>query len=282
MSEQEEALAALEGRLEPTNTANTMAEELAKVEASIELAPPKSGTDGTLVAIQLDRGGESVKKGSRMVAIGRDWMAAGMAVALHGGHVVAANNIYGRWSAGLPKVTACHYVVCHKCGRRTLEPLAVWEAKDLARRGGTEVDRSAPAAAILAKWGSCPCGGKWAVDKAGEKAELEAFTQKALKAISTMPEIGPFLAPAAFAVTPAAAGTALEPQWTWLSQAMTTAGRGVIPYTKDTPNQGVILYNPGFWLGFVDDPDATGLFWVERGSGKRQHMAFDPGAVNGL
>lgn len=277
MSEMQEALAALEGRVH-----NTMAGELAKVESAIKLAPAKPET---IVAIQLDRGDDSVKKGARMVSVGRDWMAAGMAVAIHRGHVVAANHVYGRCSAGVPKVTACHYVVCPKCGRRTLEPLAVWEAKDLARRNGTEIDRAASASAILAKWGSCPCGCKWELDKAGEKAELTAFADKALKAVSEMPEIGEFLPPAAFAVTPVAAAATLETRWAWLANAMAAAGRGVAPFRKDAPNQGVIVYNPGFWLGSVDDPDSTGLFWLEKGGAERnglENQAFDPGAINGL
>lgn len=281
MSEEQEALAALDGRV-GTETTTAMAEALAGVETTIKLAPSKPST---IVAIQLDRGDETVKKGARTVAIGREWLAAGMAVAIHRGHVVAANCVYGRWSAGLPKVTACHYVVCPQCNRRTLEPLAVWEAKDLARRNGTEVDRSTPAADILAKWGSCPCGGKWTIDKAGEKAELTAFSEKVLKAISEMPEIGEFLEPEAFAVTaPSASPAPLGQKWAWLSQAMAAAGRGIVPYTKDIPNQGILVYNPGFWLGSVGDYNATGLFWLEKGNGgtKRQGIQFDPGAINGL
>lgn len=278
MSEETEALAALDGRVETQAPANTMAEKLAKVEGGIKLAPSRPET---VVAIQLDRGDDTVKKGNRMVAIDREWLATGMAVAIHRGHVIAANCVYGRWSAGVPKVTACHYVVCPQCNRRTLEPLAVWEAKDLARRNGTEIDRSAAASDILAKWGSCPCGGKWQLDKAGEKAELTAFSEKALKAAAEMPEIGEFLPPVAFAVTSAAPAT-LEPRWQWLGEAMAAAGRGIVPYAKDTPNQGVLVYNPGFWLGAVDDPDATGLFWVEKGKGAKRHASFDPGAVNGL
>ena len=279
MSEQTEALAALDGRVD-TETATAMAEALAGVEPMIKLAPSKPEM---IVAIQLDRGDDTVKKGARTVAIDRDWIAAGMAVAINRGHVVAANCVYGRWSAGMPKVTACHYVTCHSCGRRTLEPLAVWEAKDLARRNGTEIDRSAAASDILAKWGSCPCGGKWQLDKSGEKEELAAFSEKVIKAVSEMPEIGEFLPPSAFAVTAPSASVVLKPRWQWLSQAMAAAGRGVAPYTKDIPNQGVIVYNPGFWLGSVEDYNATGLFWVEKGGAKRQGSpSFDPGAVDGL
>lgn len=275
MSEVHEALAALEGQ----STINTMAEALSTA-GDVKVAPPRI-PDKAIVAVQLDRGDESVKKGSRMVSIDRDWLAAGMAVAIRRGHVVAANHIYGRWSAGMPKVTACHYVVCPACGRRTLEPLAVWEAKDIARKGGKDVDRHMAAADILAKWGSCPCGGKWAVDRAGEKAELTVFADKALRAMETMPEIPAFLPPATFAVTPDQTWKAPE-EWAWLTAAMAAAGRGVSPYAKDAPNQGVIVYNPGFWLGFVDDPNSTELFWVEKGEGRRTVPVFNPGEVDGL
>lgn len=281
MSEQTEALAALDGRVD-TETTTAMAEALAGVEPMIKLAPSKPET---IVAIQLDRGDDTVKKGNRMVAVDRDWLATGMACVIRRGHVVAANCVYGRWSSGLPKVTACHYVVCPACGRRTLEPLAVWEAKDIGRKKtGHEIDPSTPASVILAEWGSCPCGGKWQLDKAGEKAELAAFSEKVIKAVSEMPEIGEFLPPSAFAVTaPAASTVALEPKWAWLAQAMAAAGRGVAPFRKDAPNQGIIVYNPGFWLGSVEDYNATALFWVEKGGAKRQgNQTFDPGAVDGL
>lgn len=289
MSELHEAVAALDGQADTPQAqapANTMAEELAKVEANIKVAPPKIPNGKVVVAVELDRGDDSVRKGDRMVSVdSRDWLVAGRAVALRGRHVVAASCVYGRWSSGVPKVTACHYVVCPNCGRRVLAPLAVWEAKDVARRLGTEVDSGMLSGAILEKWGTCPCGGKWHKDRSGEKAELAAFAQKAIKAIEAMPEVGEFLPPVAFSVTAAGAGAALEPKWGWLSDAMASVKRGIRPYKRDDPaTQGVILYNPGFWVGWLDRADDSNLFWKEGGKEKPslRAQAFDPGEVDGL
>ena len=287
MSEIQEALAALEGRTEtPQTPANTMAEAISKVETNIKVAPPKIPNGKIVIAVELDRGDDSVRKGDRMVSVdNREWIVAGRAVALHGRHVVAASCIYGRWSSGIPKVTACHYVTCLNCGRRVLAPLAVWEAKDVARRIGTEVDTGMLSGEILERWGSCPCGGKWRKDRSGEKAELTAFAQKAINAVEAMTEIGPFLEPVPFSVTAAGVSSDLEPKWGWLSAAMAAAKRGIRHYKKDDPaSQGIILYNPGFWVGWADSAHDSNLFWREGGKEKPSLMAqaFDPGAVDGL
>jgi len=257
-----------------------MNEALAALNGKIELSPAKIPAGKSIIAVKLDR--DASRSGQRMTAVGRDWLVSGMAVAICGGHVVESNYVFGRFTNGMPKVSACHFVVCPKCGRRTLEPLAVWEAKDTARKAGVEVDRGMPAIRILEKYGSCPCGAKWQIDLAGEKKELGAFADETLKAVESMPEITAFLPPAAFSVLPEPGGE-VGAEWTWLKEAMAASGRGVAPFQKDAKGD-VIVYNPGFWLGYVDDVHSTGLFWVEGGRGRRNLTppSFNPGEVNGL
>ena len=52
------------------------------------------------------------------------------------------------------------------------------------------------------------------------------------------------------------------------------------PYDKKLREQ-ILIYNPGFWLGWVDNADETALFWRE-GQRHRTPHAFNPSLVEGL
>ena len=254
-------------------------EALAGVAGKVTMAPDKIPAGKALVGIQLGR--DETRAGKFMESVDREWQTTGLAIAMVNGHVCMANPVFGRFTGGIPKVTAMHWVVCPKCGRRTPMPLAVWEAKDTARRQGVDIPREANGIDILSRHGSCPCGGKWQEDLEGEKAELKEFGDRVLRTFSEMPEVPAYVAPQAFNVT--AAPQASIPGWEWLSDAMSRAGKGVVPFAKDNPGD-VIVYNPGFWLGWVNNPHDTNLFWREDGKGRR-HAApsfFDPKGVDGL
>ena len=260
---------------------NEMQEALAAIDGQIQVASPKFPEGATIVGIKLDR--DEARAGKYVEAIGRDWIATGMAVAIRGGHVLAANNIFGRWTNGMPKVSAVHFVKCANCGKRVLMPLAVWEAKDDARRKGIDIPREANGLAVLKKYGKCSCGGSYRIDDAGEKAELTAFTDEILKAMEGMETVPALLVPTAFTVGGKAADVPAE--WGWLREALAAAGKTVAPFKKDQDGD-TIIYNPGLWLGYVTgDHNVTNLFWVEEGRTKgRSHSAptFNPGEINGL
>jgi hypothetical protein len=262
---------------------NEMQEALEAIEGKVALAQPKLPEGKTLIAIRLER--DESRAGRYIEAISRDWQAAGMVVAIKNGHVLAANNIFGRWTNGMPKVSATHFVKCAKCGRRVLMPLAVWEAKDNARRRGVEIDKDVGGMAVLKQHGSCPCGGRWAIDDEGEKAELTAFTEEALKAFEAQATVSPWVGPQAFLV--GGKSEPLAPEWAWLQDALAKAGKSVAPFKKDAGGD-VVIYNPGLWLGWVDNHDDTNLFWVENGrqKGHGRHAvsapSFNPGQVDGL
>jgi len=259
---------------------NEMTEALAAIEGKIEIANPKIPEGKTLIGIRLDR--DESRAGKFMQAISRQWLAVGMAVAVKNGHVIRANHVFGRWTNGVPKVTATHFVKCAACGKRVLMPLAVWEAKDDARRRGITVTRDEAGMAVLKMYGKCACGGSWKIDDEGEKEELSAFTDEVLRTFSGMEVVPEYTPPEAFTV--GKGGGDLDSKWTWLKEAMSAAGKSVAPFSKDDKGD-TIIYNPGFWLGWVDEPDATNLFWVEDGRGKGRRSAtpaFDPRSVNGL
>ena len=255
-----------------------MAEALSAVEGKIEVKASKIPEGKTLVGIKLERNPE--RSGRYVEAIPRDWQCFGTAVAIKAGAVVAGNPLFGRWSGGTPKITAMHWVLCPRCGNRVAMPLAVWEAKDNARKRGIEVPDETPGMAILEKYGACSCGVNWEIDKSGEKTEIAEFADAVLDALATQDKVSQWVGPTAFTVT--------TPQppikgWEWLSSAMEATGKGVSLFKKDDRGD-VILYNPGFWLGWTDDPHATGLFWVEQGKkrGKSGAVAFNPKCVEGL
>ena len=262
---------------------NEMQEALAAIDGQVQLAQPKFPEGKTLVAVKLDR--DENRSGRFVEAIDRNWQVTGIAIAIRAGHVLAGNPLFGRWTNGVPKVSAMHWVKCAQCGRTTPMPLAVWEAKDAARRKGVEIKKEESGMAVLKEHGSCPCLGKWGIDDKGEKEMLTAFADEALKALEAMPQVSPWLPPAAFAVCGKA--EPLAPEWGWMQEAMAKAGKIIAPFRKDAPGD-VIVYNPGFWLGYVDDFNQTNLFWVENGrqKGHGRHAVsaptFNPGQVDGL
>ena len=150
---------------------NMMQEALAAIDGQIKTSPAKIPEGKTLVAIKLDRDPEH--SGRFMCAVTERWMAPGMAVAIKNGHVVRANYVFGRFTAGTAKATACQYVTCATCGERVLMPLAVWEAKDAARRQGINIPSSESGMSTLRKYGRHSCGGIWYIDAEKEKTELD-------------------------------------------------------------------------------------------------------------
>lgn len=257
-----------------------MREALSAIEGKIEIAPAKVPEDKVLIAVKLDR--DENRSGRFVEAIARDWQVTGLAIAMKAGHVIAGNPIFGRWTNGAPKVSTLHWVRCTKCGRTTPMPLAVWEAKDSARNRGIEIPRGVGGMQVLREHGSCPCLGKWKIDDAGEKAMLVAFADEVLRALEEMPQVSPWLPPAAFLVGGKA--ESLPPEWGWMKGAMDKVGKTISPFRMDAPGD-VIIYNPGFWLGYVDDPHQTNLFGVENGKDKKGHTVvptFDPRGIDGL
>lgn len=254
-----------------------MAEALSAVEGKIEMRESKIPEGKTLVAVKLDRNPE--RSGRYIEAIPRDWQCFGTAIAIRNGSVLAGNPLFGRWTKGEPKVTAMHWVLCPRCGNRVAMPLAVWEAKDNARKRGIQIPDETPGMAVLEKYGSCSCGVNWVVDREGEKAQIVKFKDEVLDALSTQDTVSPWVGPTAFTVTAPAPAI---PGWEWLSAAVGATGKGVSLFKKDDRGD-VLLYNPGFWLGWVDDYNSTNLFWVEQGKKRgKASMAFNPRGVEGL
>lgn len=259
-----------------------MQEALGAIAGEIELAPAKMPEGKIIVAVELDR--DEKVSGRYMTSVTHGWASTGLAVALHDGHVVAANALFGRWHHGEPAVGPCHKCACRTCGRLVPEPLAVWEAKDVARHAGVREDLDKKRAKdILARFGSCPCGGKWGVDRTAEKAELTAFSQKALKALEGLQEVPAFLAPRAFTVHTTAEAVDLGNDWLWLKEAMARNGKSALPFGVN--GQGdALLFNPGFWLGWIDAEKVadTGLFFRVDMRGAERGRGFNPAGVDGL
>ncbi len=262
-----------------------MQEALGAIAEEIVLAPAKVPEGKAVVAVELDR--DDVVSGRYMTAVTHGWATTGLAVALMDGHVIAANALFGRWHGGVPTISPCHKCACRVCGKLVPEPLAVWEAKDIARRAGVKGDLDkARAREVLAHHGTCSCGGKWGENREAEKAELTAFAQKALRAVEADGQVPAFLAPRAFTVHSAAEAVDLGPEWTWLAQAMGANGKSAVPF--EVNNRGdALLFNPGFWLGYVDAEKVAelGLFFrVEagRGGARQWGRGFNPAGVDGL
>lgn len=295
MSEINEALAAINGQI----TGNTMATALAGVEGKIALAPEKIPAGKTLVAIRLARGDAQgvVNTLHNVVEIEKKWIAPGLALAIRNRHIVAEAPVFGHCSEGVPKVTACHWLRCPQCGARVLQPVEVWRNKEIAEektsvRPGDDVR----AKEILAQWGRCPaCKVPWETDRAGEKASLAAFAKEVFDAIAAAENIPKFLPPRAFRVGKfPEAQEDMGEEWAWLVEKMNRGGSDISdpePLPRGAPFPQTIVYNPetehNFWMGWVDDPHQTGLFWIEgrggRGERRRRTGAtLDLGAINGL
>jgi hypothetical protein len=254
-----------------------MQEALAAIETRVQLAPEKIPAGSTLIGIKLER--DEGKAGRYVEAIGRNWQSTGWAVAIKDGHVVAANAVFGRFTNGAPKVTAMHWCCCASCGRQVPMPVAVWQAKDEARKAGTEVGKDMVGIDVLRSYGKCQCGGRWAIDDSFEKESLDHFASDTLKAFSMQDKVSPFLPPTAFLV--GGAPVALDPEWGWLQTALSNAGKTVAPFEKDKPGS-VLIYNPGMWLGYVENRDDTQLFWVENGKTRQHRERFNPQGIEGL
>lgn len=287
MNEMNEALAAIGG------------EKLDKIVSS---APEKVPAGKTVIAVQLGRNPQT--SGRFMTAIQPgEWQPAGMAVALRAGRVEAANYLLGHWTKSGPKVTGCHKLWCPRCKDGAgnpvdiLMPLAVWQAKDLAKKeieataGLSHEEKKARRAALekefgwslIRKYGQCSCGAKWVEDQDREKKELAAFAQKVLKDIEAMEKPVPaFLPPKAFTVHPAAESVPLEPAWQWVADAMAKTGQACVPFEQNGSGP-VMIFNPGYWLGYVDDWEDTDLFFLEKGVDRiGRGRRFNPGAIDGL
>lgn len=261
---------------------NEFSEALGAITEAIQVAPAKVPDGKVIVAVELSR--DEKVSGKYVTAVTHGWSTTGLAVALHNGHVIAANAIFGRWHNGVPSIGACHKACCKSCGRLVPEPLAAWAAKDAARAGGvSEKLDGLKAKELLSRYGHCECGGQWAVDKSAEKAELTAFSQKVLKAVEAGGQVPPFLAPRAFTVHGAAEAVDLGPDWAWLGQAMAKNGKSAIPF--DVRGDGdALLFNPGFWLGYVDAEKVadTGLFFRIDSVVHQRGGRFNPAGVDGL
>ena len=259
---------------------NMMQEALAAIDGQIKTSPAKIPEGKTLVAIKLDRDPEH--SGRFMCAVTERWMAPGMAVAIKNGHVVRANYVFGRFTAGTAKATACQYVTCATCGERVLMPLAVWEAKDAARRQGINIPSSESGMSTLRKYGRHSCGGIWYIDAEKEKTELAEFADRVLDTLSNNEGPVPaFLPPRAFSVVTLGKPASLGEQWDWVQPPLAKVGKMAVPFGQQKSGD-IIVFNPGFWLGWVDNPDDTGLFWVEHGVSRRKSMVLNPATVEGL
>ena len=278
-----------------------LAEALAALDGRLELAPEKIPAGATVVAVQLDR--DPARSGRYMTATDHKWLVPGMALAIRDGHVVRANCVFGRYTDGRrlngshPKVSACHWVVCPHCGERQLMPLVVWHSKRMGESlWHITVPEDKLGLRVLRGQGVCPkCNGgaglnpgvhrAWSIDDEGEKADLTAFSERVLQAISDTPgPIPAFLPPTAFKVvgqgTPGSDAT-LPPEWEWLNKPLLPQGKVAVPYNPALAGSDLV-YNPGFWLGFVHDPDSTGLFWKEGDGSGHQRGRFNPSGVEGL
>lgn len=255
-----------------------MQEALAAIETRVQLAPEKIPAGSTLVGIRLDRDESRAHKYTE--AIGRNWQVTGWAVALRDGHAVGGNAIFGRWTGGVPKVTAMHWCKCTQCGAQIPMPVAVWAAKDSARKGGVEIGKDATGMDVLRQYGKCAkCGGRLVIDDEFEKSVLAKFADETIRAFDGVEKVDRLLTPEAFLVDGEAVQLAQE--WGWLQAALSNAGHTVAPFVKDGRGS-VLLYNPGLWLGWIEDKDATNLFWVENGTQKWHRRHFDPRDVDGI
>lgn len=287
MTDIQEALAAVNGEnLQPAPAASGAdnhtgigAEALAALD-SVKPAPDKFPPDSTLVAVTLSR--DEATSNSRIALVGNHWRAEGLAIAVRGGKIVAANPVFGRWTNGEPKISACHYVTCPKCGKMTLMPDAVWAAKDVARAAGVEGAAMEKLSGweILTRWGRCGCGAKWEKAVSYETEKLQEFTDAVRKRVSEVETVGRFIPPAFFTIRPIEETVDLGEMWGWLSAALGRDFKAAVPY-KEGAVGPVVTYNPGRWLGWVENHHDTGLFFEEKGK-DRQRSSFNPKTVMGL
>ena len=264
---------------------NSLQEALAaigeeKLEATTVKENLKFPAGKTIVAVELGR--NEALSGARTTLVDANWQFAGRAVALRNGHCVCANYLFAHVSKGIPKVTACHLVSRKGDTVPTLVPLAVWAAKDNARRAGVTdaALEELTGFQVLARYGK-----EWQEAPEAEKKGLIELTDRALKAIEASEKVEPFLGPQAFTVRPIEEEIDLGKGWVWLMDAMRAANKAAVPFEPGAKGD-IIVHNPGFWIGWVDDPHDTELFFHEKGEGKRRAghkpAVFNPKEIHGL
>ena len=254
---------------------------------------PKVPNGKFVIAVELWR--DDKMSGRYLTQLTGDWAPIGMAAALKGGAVVAANYIFGSWAKQRPYIRSCRVVVCPKCGERVAGPAATWQAKDLARQGGID-DKAltgVPGIRIIEKYGKCPrCGGRMSYDVKTERADLSAFADKAFRAIEAMSEVPKYLAPTPFTIRKEKADVDLGPDWRWINEkfrAATAAGELSYDLTAHEYHRGdpgsVWLFNPGFWIGYADKIDGD-LFFPEdgrrSGASRASGERITPANIRGL
>lgn len=285
MTDLEEALAAVNGEKLQTAPADGGAEKSLPAEAlaaldTVKPAPDKFPPDSTLVAVTLSRDEETAN--SRIALVGTHWRSTGLAIAVRGGKVISANPIFGRWTNGEPKISACHYVKCEHCGEIELMPDAVWSAKDAARAAGVKDEDLEDLVGwdILVKWGKCRCGGRWSKAIDYEADMLQEFTNLVRNRVSELNVVNRFIPPAFFTIRSVEETVDLGPEWSWLQDALGRDFKSAVPYAKGQTGP-VVVFNPRRWLGWVENHHDTGLFFSEKGKDK-QRSSFNPKKVLGL
>lgn len=247
---------------------------------SVKPAPEKFPAGATLVAVTLER--DEATSNTRISLVGNKWRTVGLAVAVRGGKIIAANPVFGRWTNSEPKISACHYVTCPKCGKLALMPDAVWAAKDVARAAGVKDEAMERPSGweILTRWGRCECGSRWEKAVSYEAEKLQAFTDAVRKCVSEMEKVGRFIPPRFFTIRPVEEAVDLGPEWVWLRDALGHDFKAAVPYTRESFGP-VVVFNPGRWLGWVENCHDTQLFFEEK-SKEPQRSSFNPKNVVGL
>lgn len=251
------------------NAGNALATAL-EAAGEIKVAPPKIAPGKTLVGIRLERPPVDDRHGKYTIPVEPSWRARGLAVAVRDGHLIESNVLIGHTSKGCPKVTGTHYVVCPQCGRQNTVAEAVWAAKDIGRGEGADemVFKRLGRRGILSRWGRCPhCGVRWEEDNRTEELELSEFADKVLRDVEHMATVPGFVMPQAFRRKRTRQDDI--PGWGWLQKAFRATG-GDIALFSENDSGTTIIYNPGYWLGVVDDPHSTGLFFVEKNGDRRE------------
>lgn len=264
-----------------------MNQEIGEALAAVEPVTPaveKIPAGKTVVAIELER--DPAVSGKYMTGIGKGWTPLGKAVALQAGRVVAANYIYGMWSNGTPVVSACRAVFCTKCGKVWGLPHAVWAARDRQReQGNAEIFKGVGAWRIIHEHGICmECNARLVENVEAEKKALTALAQKALKDIERMEKVPAFMPPAAFSVVDRKHLVQLDEMWRPFGAVMEKQGKALVPH-KNGSRDNVLMYNPGYWLGWVDalsDKAVKGLFFGDVVHARGGANGFNPAGVDGL
>lgn len=264
-----------------------MNQEIGEALAAVQPATPdveKIPAGKIVVALELER--DPAVSGRYMTGISRGWAPLGKAVALLNGRVVSANYIYGMWSNGAPVVSACRAVFCTKCGKAWGLPHAVWAARDRQReQGNAEAFKGVGAWRVINEHGICmECNARLVENVEAEKKALTALAQKALRDIEKMEQVPAFRPPNAFTVVDRKHFVQLDEMWRPFGAVIERQGKALVPHRAGI-RDSVILYNPGYWLGWIDslqDKAVKGLFFGEIIHNKGRANGFNPAGVDGL